>query len=1467
MLRYRPALTARSEKSAEPRTWVFLFESSGDRDPLLARTQIEIMRALLGNAEHADTFAILTAGTNVRTFAPEPLPVTAENVQAGLAYLDKTHLIGALDLAKALDEAGRFLSGARNPYLVHLGSGVAAMGERRDDVLAKRLPEGTRYVGVGVGKRWNRAFMKAAAERTGGFFTQINPDEPVAWRGFELHAALTMPRLLDIKVSDDAGRPFLAVTNSMTAGEEICAAIRLDADDPRLPQSVRVAGSLDGEPFERVLPVKDVAANAGYLPRTWAKLEIDRLLAEDTAKNRERVIELSKAMYVMTPFTSLLVLENEQMYRENKVDRGRKDHWAMYPCPEKIPVVYEPDPNSPPGTNRPGDQKPTVQEVLQTILVRVPPRCLNWPNEGGGPNGPAVTAIMLYVGAFAAPDPEVELASLGDLADKRLGKRLQEVDYDGIVMFDAERFGEPAVPADFLAREGLQAALPPPVQKARTRKAGLPRVSRPLMERSRAVRYTYTRGGEGRDEGERRKSEWSDWSLGLRLDMTDEPGRDFGFAVNGKSSLLRSRGEALGVDWGEVDRKKSWSALQRDALGRDMYAESATPLFVVPPDLRTGRDARESNESDGRWVVATVTRSVDEGKKRVFFRHPDAIDRLLSGGGAPRLYSRPSFSGDERLFSDLVSYAPGMNTSTADIRAVLEAEAAPRFANLPGRIDPAARKLIDRARGAGWQTLTVAGKDGKPALSLAFDGDGRYAYQRTLPSGLRERVVCDGRTLLHLYPDLGVGARRTVSRFHRADFAGVVPWLVPPAEDLAHGADVTALDEHTVAVSPRDAAEAKGDDGKPIPYLRLHLIFGEDGRLNERRLVLMPEGKTLAGETYAADGTVKRLDGDGKEVAKFQRTLGPAPAPDLKPSTSALVVLPLPLRSRVTVFHKFGFDPNKSLDTDENRCHHYLDDESALEMFAAEYAAQNPANARSLYRDCFAPDDPRAAGFRVLLTSCGDPTPALRDLQSQRAERPNDPLLLYLSLLDLPLYRTWQPYLGLDTATAVCKESPFLGKLAAFRDQWLTWQVWRGVDAAQEEDRWFRERQVRGLEFVRAHAGTALGWALLGTMRDCAGSDERFHRELAEACNLFADHPALGYPARYERARALLWGGRRDEARALFREMFQEALKAGVLPAIDGTFREALQGDEKDADLWTEMMRQTAAEFCAKQRRPAAVALAWQCWQLGDQPLASNLLAAALDGPAEGDERLLTTLAAVGFLSQTGQHAAADARLRPLLEDKDLSAQPALWRMAGRIADSRGMEARSIECLERALALEYEDLPEVIRLEEVRRDYGRLLDHYSSLARAASAMKIDPPRDLPARVVRAADCWRALDRDESARPCEKAAEILRSLGAADLAWEYLTTPIGQRPNESGPWLGLAQSLQREGDFALADRAYAAAFEAEPTNAQILWDRAQALRQNGHTEEARKLLRQIIDGDWQPRFAWIRSQAKWQLEGR
>src|SRR5438132_1870088 len=118
------------------------------------------------------------------------------------------------------------------------------MGERRDNELIQRLPGHVRYVGVGVGKRWNRGFMKLAAERTGGYFTQINPDEPVTWRAFDLAATvrtLAANPAGGVDVLLPAGEKpesrFLYYSRSLAPGEELCAITRLPAK-AELPEAV-----------------------------------------------------------------------------------------------------------------------------------------------------------------------------------------------------------------------------------------------------------------------------------------------------------------------------------------------------------------------------------------------------------------------------------------------------------------------------------------------------------------------------------------------------------------------------------------------------------------------------------------------------------------------------------------------------------------------------------------------------------------------------------------------------------------------------------------------------------------------------------------------------------------------------------------------------------------------------------------------------------------------------------------------------------------------------------------------------------------------------------------------------------------------------------------------------------------------------------------------------------------------------
>src|SRR5262249_23751571 len=78
----------------------------------------------------------------------------------------------------------------------------------------------------------------------------------------------------------------------------------------------------------------------------------------------------------------------------------------------------------------------------------------------------------------------------------------------------------------------------------------------------------------------------------------------------------------------------------------------------------------------------------DERTKNLLWaRDMNALQRRMQYA-PPMLYDRLIYPGNAQLFYDLPSHARGLNTSRADIEAVLEAEAMPELRNVPGRIVP-----------------------------------------------------------------------------------------------------------------------------------------------------------------------------------------------------------------------------------------------------------------------------------------------------------------------------------------------------------------------------------------------------------------------------------------------------------------------------------------------------------------------------------------------------------------------------------------------------------------------------------------------------------------------------------------------------------------------------------------------------------------------------------------------------------
>ena len=803
---------------------------------------------------------------------------------------------------------------------------------------------------------------------------------------------------------------------------------------------------------------------------------------------------------------------------------------------------------------------------------------------------------------------------------------------------------------------------------------------------------------------------------------------------------------------------------------------------------------------------------------------------------------------------DVLSYCPGLRTSTADVLHVLESEIKWPTPPTSGAIDPAARRLIDRARRGKWQVMAV--KRGDQTTLVHVDAAGRYRYESLTDEGLRQLVVCDGTSLRHIYPELRVATQRDASYWHRTDWARRLPWLVPTADDLARDADVRYLGDHTVAVIPHPnkgnssnvSSDAEAADHAEAHRIEQRYSFDKVGHLVERRWIDIQTQHTLLRLTIQPGGNLSWYNGKDKLLSQSETQMTDTGQPQLTPDLSQYVVVSAPIRS---VEHLSS--QRKPSRRGQNS---YADwsEQDAVDMLAAAWAQPNAATVERIvgqrWRGRTA--EARKLGYYAFLLSARH---ANHQVMSSRIDLGNDPSVR----LDPQSEFSQEPLAQLvarvidnqaddnpaDSQLATPLYNQFFDELWQFHALNKRWAAAAG-DGDLAAKGWMED----ALQHARSCRSLRSAWILAGRLGQHAG-DKDFHEALAGVHGRLLDMPHLGRVAEYERARQQLKSGQAKLARKSFAKWFRRTVDAKVLPLFDHSMVTAFR-QTNAIEAWRKILRDATERLRKNQQDSAAIVLVRRTHEVGDTQLASELFGPIVDELKQNAEQSVA-LFSIENLWSIGRFTEADEILSGLLQQESLAEQPSLWLVAADLAERQGRLARQRRGLDQLEA----SLEGQVDLEVIRRHYSRWFDRIERFAHVVADPAMSSSRDFTAQLIAAADRWRHWEADVTV-PCQRAAAVLRTLGADELAWDYLTTPLTDRPHESQPWMDLGKALAEQDELDQANRAFSAAFTAEPTNLQILWEHAEMRQQ------ARQLYEQIAEGDWQVRFYPLKLKASQAL---
>ncbi len=307
-------------------------DTSASMDPGQRGHQNAVAAAVLEALTPKDTFNLAACDVNADWAFAKPQPATAENVRAARTFLAGRVSLGWTDLDRAFESTLKQCG--PKTQVVYLGDGIVTTGDANPQAFAERLKgmykasgTGATFHAVALGSAFESVVMKAVGGLGGGSVRRVSSEQPPVVVALELLGEMTRPPVRDLRVEFKGwktAKVYPEVLPNLVPGTQQILIGRYLPEGKDQSGEVVVTGYQDGKEVRYTARATQADAEQGnsFLPRLWARMNLDKLLEQpQTDAVRDGVIALSEEFGIITPYTSLLVLESDADRERFKVKR------------------------------------------------------------------------------------------------------------------------------------------------------------------------------------------------------------------------------------------------------------------------------------------------------------------------------------------------------------------------------------------------------------------------------------------------------------------------------------------------------------------------------------------------------------------------------------------------------------------------------------------------------------------------------------------------------------------------------------------------------------------------------------------------------------------------------------------------------------------------------------------------------------------------------------------------------------------------------------------------------------------------------------------------------------------------------------------------------------------------------------------------------------------------------------------
>lgn len=314
-------------RKALPKDIVFVLDKSGSMAGEKMQQAQKALQFCIENLHPNDRFDVVAFSTEATALFGKVTANKKESKKEALEFVEELQPIGGTNIEEALTLAlDAQEQGEKRPFfIIFLTDGKPTIGETDQEQLLQKVQahnqQEVRIFTFGIGTNLNTHLLDKITKATRAYSTYVLPEEDIEVKLSNFYTKASSPVMTNIQIEFDKNIRVSEVYDKtlpdLFKGESITVMGRYKGTGK---SKLTISGDVGGErkAFEYEVDFSEEQTDLNFIPNLWAARAVGYLLEQIRLNGSnpelvESVTVLAKKYGIITPYTSYLIVEDEEI--------------------------------------------------------------------------------------------------------------------------------------------------------------------------------------------------------------------------------------------------------------------------------------------------------------------------------------------------------------------------------------------------------------------------------------------------------------------------------------------------------------------------------------------------------------------------------------------------------------------------------------------------------------------------------------------------------------------------------------------------------------------------------------------------------------------------------------------------------------------------------------------------------------------------------------------------------------------------------------------------------------------------------------------------------------------------------------------------------------------------------------------------------------------------------------------------